>query len=168
MVKNIALSILFTITLLHGNYLLQKGEKLLFGFKTKSGKLVTIALGPKKSYLVYRFGKKGHIEFEYPKDKKNAFPKFIYSHISRGGGVMNAGIDLSYLRFKNKGYLYVIYDEYSALDNQEDIGIKVIKKEKVLANIKGVLKSKKGSLLNFDDLIENGVPIKKDEKEFDF
>ncbi len=163
MVKSIALSILFTISLLHGNYLLQKGEKLLFGFQTKSGKIVSIVLGPKKSYLLYRFGKK-HIEFEYPKDKNNSFSKFSYYHYMRPSlGGTNAGEDVSHLYFSNNGYTYDIYEEYYDEEKSRNLGIIVCKGKKRVAKIKGKAKSKKGSLLNIEDLIDDGLPINKSE-----
>lgn len=157
---------LLSVLVWGGDCLLKNNEKLVFGFKTKKGKMVCVALGPKKSYLVYRFGTKKHIEFVYPKDKKDSFSKFTYSSYSRGGGVENMAMDLKYLRFKNKGYLYVIYDEYYSENNQEYIGIRVIKKGKTLADIEGLIKSKKGSLYTIEELIDDGFEIKQDEEEF--
>ncbi len=156
--------LLFTSLLFSGEYLLKKGEKLLFGFKTKSGKVVSIVLGPKKSYLLYRFGKKNRVEFEYPKDRNNSFTKFSYYHYMRPSlGKTNAGEDLSHLYFSNKGYTYDIYEEYFDEESSHNLGIIVCKGKKRVAKIKGKVKSKKGSLLNIEDLIDDGLPINKSE-----
>ena len=164
MAKLLYMFLLLTSFIFGGTFLLKPQEKLIFGFKSKSGKVVTIALGPKKSYLVYRFGKKNRVEFEYPKDKKNSFSKFSYYHYMRPSlGNTNAGLDISDLSFTNKGYTYTVYDEYSDEDGHS-IGVKVFKGEKEIANIKGLVKSKKGTLLTIEDLIENdGLPIKYKE-----
>ncbi|WP_457602927.1 hypothetical protein [Nitratifractor sp.] len=164
--KKIIFSLLLSVSLFAGDYLLQKGETPLFAFKTKSGKVVSLALGAHNGSLIYRFGKKGHVEFVYPSDPKNSFSKFTYSHYLRGGP-MNAGVDLNFLRFVNKGYLYVLYDEFSAEDQSRSVGVKVIKEGKTLSDIQGIPASAKGTLLKMEDLIDEGVPIKKDEKEFD-
>lgn len=156
--------LLFTSLLFSGEYLLKKGEKLLFGFKTKSGKVVSIVLGPKKSYLLYRFGKKNRVEFEYPKDRNNSFTKFSYYHYMRPSlGGTNAGEDLSHFYFSNNGYTYDIYEEYFDEESSHNLGIIVCKGKKRVAKIKGKVKSKKGSLLNIEDLIDDGLPINKSE-----
>ena len=162
--KKLVVLVLFSSLLFSSEYLLKKGEKLLFGFKTKSGKIVILALGAKKSYLVYRFGKKNRVEFEYPKDKNNSFSKFTYYHYMRPSlGGTNAGLDLNDLHFSNKGYIYNLYDEYSDEDKSNHIGIKIFKNGKKIADIKALSKSKKGTLLNIDDLIFEGIPIKQEE-----
>ncbi len=164
--KKLAFTLLLSFPLFAGDYLLQKGETLLFAFKTKSGKIVSMAMGAHKRYLIYRFGKKGHIEFIYPPDRKDSFSKFTYSHYLRGGP-MNAGVDLNFLRFVNKGYLYVLYDEFSAEDHSRAVGVKVIKDETPLVDIKGIPGTAKGRLLKIEDLIDAGIPINKDDRLFD-
>jgi len=165
--KKLLLFALLSVSLFSGDDLLQQGETLLFSFRTKSKKIVSLALGPQEKYLVYRFGRKGHIEFVYPQDKKNSFSKFTYSYYLRGGGAMNAGLDLNFLRFSNQGYLYVVYDEFSSEDHSRAVGVKVIKDGKTLVDIQGIPETAKETLVNIRDLISEGITIKEDEKEFD-
>ncbi len=159
--KRVVIMALLT-NLLFGDYLLSKGEKLLFGFRCKNNKILSIALGANNSYMIYRFGREGHIEMIYPKDKKNSFSHFSFYHYFRPAFANNEneGMDLSYLKFKNNGYLYIVYDEYYANNDSEDIGVKVMKDKKIIVNIKGILKSKRGDLSNIEYLIEDGLPIK--------
>ena len=159
MLKWLLFSVSLSFVLFANNFNLSVGESLVFGFKVKSGKTVTVALGKDDSYLVYRYGKVGKVELEYPKNKKSSFSKFIYSKYFRGGGVANEGLDLQYLRFSNSGILYIIFDEYSASDNSRDVGIKIIRKKdnKTLAVIHGLSKTVKGSLGVLED-----YSVKKD------
>jgi len=146
-------------TTLYANLYLKKGEKLLYGFKTQKGKILSITIGANNSYIVYRYGKKDKVELEYPKKDKKSFSHFTYTSYFRGGGAQNEGLDLQYLKFSKGNYSYTIFDEYSAAEDSRDIGIKVFKKgkKKALIIIKGDLNTIKGSLSNAENL-----PIKKE------
>lgn len=126
---------------------LENNEKLLFGFKRiKSKKTLSVAMANNKAYIVYRYGPPGVTEFEFPKDKMKSFSAFTYSHYFRGGPG-NAGVDLNYLRFTNDAFEYLIYDEYSADDDQKHVGVKVTnRKTKKTVDIKGDSTSVQGSL----------------------
>jgi len=61
-------------------------------------------------------------------------------------------LDLNYLSFKNGGYTYEIYEEYSAESDKPIIGIKVTKQEtSEETNILGDSDSTKGSLISLRD-----------------
>jgi len=161
MFKWVFLIIGLQLSLFANGFNLKAGESLVFGFKAKNGKVITVALGKNDNYLVYRYGRVGKVELEYPKNKSHSFSKFIYSKYLRGGGAVNEGLDLQYLRFSNSGILYIIFDEYSAKDESRDVGIKIVRKKdnKTLATIHGIVKSIKGSLGILDD-----YSVKKDNK----
>ncbi|BAF71774.1 hypothetical protein [Sulfurovum sp. NBC37-1] len=127
--KTIIVSVILTTAVLAGDHV-KKGEKLLYGFTTEKGKIITIAVDSHARYLVYRYGKEGKIELEYPKHHKNAFKRFTFSHYFRGGGAQNEGLDLNTLFFTNRGYTYRIFDNYSAADDHREIGIRITKKER--------------------------------------
>jgi hypothetical protein len=107
-------------------YHVKPDEKLVFGFITKHGKALGIALGKNNSYLVYRYGKKGKVELEYPAKKdKSSFGKFTYSSYYRGGGKSNLGLDLQRLSFRNHNTDYEIFYEYSAEYDTEYVGVRI-------------------------------------------
>jgi hypothetical protein len=105
-------------------YHVKPDEQLVFGLITKHGKALGIALGKNNSYLVYRYGKKGRVELEYPAKKdKSSFGKFTYSSYYRGGGKSNLGLDLQRLSFRNHNADYEIFYEYSAEYDTEYVGV---------------------------------------------
>ena len=130
--------------------LIKVGETRIFSFETDAGKTAVICKGDNDSYLVYRFGTKSKIEFQYPDERSNLTWKlFTYSYYFRGGGKENAGLELNYLSFKNNGYIYKLYQEYSAEDSTESAGIVVTAKDLKETDIKAVKNSVKGSLVDF-------------------
>ena len=139
-------------------------EQNIFSFQTVGGKKIVMAKDTSDKYIVYRFGTLSKIEFEFPKDKVDSWSKFEYSFYLRGGGKQNDGMDLNYLQFTNDGYKYVIYNTYAASDNKTSVGVKVIQlsSEKVI-DIKGIVKSRKGSLVEFRD----DEKISQGEETFD-
>ena len=154
----------FILSFYVGNPFLKSNEEAVYSFKTASGKKVMLARDKEGKYLVYRFGTKDSVEFEYPSSYTDSWSKFNYSFYLRGGGPSNSGMDLNYVYFVNGGYEYVIYDTYFAEEERSAIGIKVIDlKTKKTTDIKGVLKSKVGTLINFRDSKE----LKNGDETFD-
>jgi len=91
-------------------YNLEKSEKIRFGFSTADGKIVSIATGHDDSYIVYRYGRKGNVEFEYPPKKvRSSFKLFDYSGYFRGGGSTNLGLNLQSVSFRKGKSAYEIY-----------------------------------------------------------
>ena len=134
-------------------------EEVIFSFNTKNGKKVTLNKDKANNYIIYRFGTKDKVEFEFPDKSKSSWTDFKYSFYLRGGGIQNAGIDLNYIYFTNKDFKYVIYDTYYAVGNKQDIGIKIINiKTNKTTNIQGDRKTRKGTLVDFRDnnLLEIG------------
>jgi hypothetical protein len=134
-------------------------ETLLYSFSTKSGKIMMLAKDKNDAYIVYRFGTKDKVELEVlDKTKK----QFKYSFYLRGGGKANEGMDLNYVYFINKGFKYVVFSTSYAIDDKYEIGLKVIdmKTDKV-TTIKGIVKTKKGTLTDFRDngLLEIGEEL---------
>jgi len=128
-------------------------EVLVYGFQiADSDKKLAVCMDEDESYLVYRYGTKDKLELEYPENKENAWDNFTYSYYLRGGGADNAGLDLNYLVFENKGYQYQVYDEYSAETGVTEVGVRVRNLETgAETDIKGDYESEKGSLITFRD-----------------
>ncbi len=126
-------------------------EDVLFSFKTDSSdKKLSVCLSKKPlDYIVYRFGTKEKIEFEFPENKADSWSKFAYSFYLRGGGKQNDGLDLNYLSFENGEFEYKIYQEYSAIDSIEKVGVRVIEKRtNKETDIKGSSNTIKGTLIS--------------------
>lgn len=158
----IAIAFLLSGVVRGQDYLLNN-EELIFSFDTKNGKHVMVAKDKNNLYIVYRFGTKNKVEFEFAGKSKESWSKFKYSFYLRGGGSQNEGMDLNYLYFTNDNFKYSIYDTYYAAGRDLNVGIKVtnLKTNKV-TDITGVYKTKKGSL---DDFRENNLVEIIDETE---
>lgn len=129
--------------------LVKKGETELFRFKTSGGKTAVICTGDNETYIVYRFGTNSKVELTYPAAlNSDSWHLFTYSYYYRGGGKENAGLDLNYLTFENNGYIYKLYQEYSAEDNSESAGILVTGANGADTDFKAVKNSVKGSLID--------------------
>jgi hypothetical protein len=150
-----------TITSFGQNFTLPN-EEIVFSFDTQNGNKITLNKDKSNNYLIYRFGTKGKIEFEFPDKSKSSWTDFKYSFYLRGGGTQNEGMDLNYIYFTNKNFQYVIYDTYFAAGNKQNIGIKIIDlKTGATTNIKGNKKTQTGTLVNFRDnnLLEIGEEL---------
>lgn len=128
-------------------------EETIIEFKTTNGKKLRVSIGENQRYLVYRYGSQDTVELEYPSDLENSWSKFQFSWYLRGGGKMNEGMDLNYLYFDVENYRYVVYQEYRAVENILESGIKVInlQTDKVY-KIKADPKSVDGGLFKLRDI----------------
>lgn len=139
-------------------------EEIIMAIQMNDGKIVTLCKDTADHYLLYRFGTKSKIEFEFPSKESSSWSLFTYSYYFRGGGAQNAGLDLNYVYFEKEGYRYIIYDTDDATENQSEEGIKVENLKtgemKVLAGNKMKIGS---SLIDFRD----NTLIQKSEKMFD-
>jgi hypothetical protein len=132
---------------------LQKGESVIFSFRTQSGKYVMLAKDKHDAYIVYRFGTADSVEFEYPEKNKDSWKKFKYDYYLRGGGIRNAGEDLNYVYFTNNGYKYYIYDVYHSekgMNSGIGIGVMNVATNKTVT-IRGAKKTRKGTLIDLRD-----------------
>lgn len=147
-------SILLLFFSLHsfGQTFLLRNEEIIYSFDTKKGKHLTLAKDTANKYIVYRFGTKGKVEFEFPEKNESSWTKFKYSFYLRGGGVQNEGQDLNYITFTNKDVEYIIYDTYYSIGEIIETGIKVTNlTTKKTTDIKGDHKTRKGTMSDFRD-----------------
>jgi outer membrane protein assembly factor BamE (lipoprotein component of BamABCDE complex) len=141
----------FTLVNTTNNYV-KPNEVELYSFRTFEGKKVSICKDTLDKYLIYRFGTEEKVELEYPNDKSSSWDNFKYYYYLRGSGIQNEGMDENSLSFSNGKYKYEIYDNYTAMDDFFEIGIKVINTENgLVTTLKGELSSQKGSLINLRD-----------------
>ena len=157
----LTLTIICMITVIqsHAQLYLLKNEISVFSFDTKSGKHLELAKDSNDNYIVYRYGQKNKIEFEYPSKTRESWRKLNFTSQIRGGGTQNEGIDLNYVYFFNKSFQYVIYSTYFARDQRTYTGIRIFDlAKKSMIDIPAKPKSVKGSLtdLRDNDLIKVG------------
>lgn len=153
--------LLITNSIFSQNYLL-KNEILIYSFETTNGKKLVLAKDMTNKYIIYRFGTKNKIEFEFPEKNKDSWKKFKYSFYFRGGGIQNEGMDLNYITFSNQEYDYIIYDTYYSINKISSVGIKISNKiTKKTIDIGGEINSRKGSLIDFrtNELIEINMEL---------
>lgn len=145
-----------------GQDYLRNNEELILSFRTNNQKQVYLVKDKGNKYIVYRFGSKDKVEFEFPSTTDNCWSKFTYSFYLRGGGAANEGMDLNYLYFTNEGFRYVVYHTYYAVGNKRGVGVKVINlRTGKTVDIKGDSKTRKGTLVDFRDngLLEIGEEL---------
>ncbi len=152
--KNINFLILFVFlaisSLTFGQKYLLPNEVIIYSFETQNGKKVMLAKDKNEKYIVYRYGTKNKIEFEFPEKTKESWLKFSFSFYSRGGGIQNEGMELNQISFTNNDYKYFIFDSYYSVENEKSIGVKILNlKNKKITVIKGKNNSKKGKLNTF-------------------
>jgi len=156
---------LFSQALLAQVSYLLPNEQAIFSFETAKGKKVMLAKDKGNKYIIYRFGTKDKIELEYPEKDKSSWNKFAYAEYHRGGGKANSGMDIENIIFINKGFQYVIYNNYHAGDDTipegKNAGIAVLdpKTLKVLSDTEGIKKTVKGDWydLKTEGLIKDGT-----------
>lgn len=93
----------------------------------RTAKVVSVCASPRllaspsKGHLVYRFGKLGAVELEFPKDKAGSPAKFVHSHYFR------AQTDRTQLRFTSGDFTYELFDEYEqGAKPPSAVGVRVI------------------------------------------
>ena len=158
----IILSLISIRTFSFGQEYIFPDEVVLYSFATPDGKMMTLNREKSDRYIVYRFGTKEKIEFEFPGKTNESWKKFKYSSYLRGGGVQNEGMDLNYVYFINEGFKYIIFDTYYSADDKREIGIKIINlKTKKTTVIRGDINTLQGTLTDFRDnhLLEKGEEI---------
>jgi hypothetical protein len=144
--------ILFFPLVTFGQKYLLDNEQLIFSFDTKNGRHVVLAKDKKNEYIVYRFGSKSKIEFEFPDKLNSSWKKFKYFYYLRGGGIQNDAEDLNYVYFTNSNFQYTIYDTYHAAGKIYTVGIRVINlQNKKTFYIDGNYKTISGTLSGFRD-----------------
>jgi hypothetical protein len=91
-------------------------EDILISFKMKnSAKALSVCIEKNDEYLVYRYGKKDNVEFEFPSDVSVSYDKFTFrenwTSIFRG----------YYLEFTNQDYKYTVYQKLTLDDNRSKV-----------------------------------------------
>lgn len=130
--------------------LCEGSEQNIYSFETTKGKLLSLCQASDQQYMVYRYGKKGAIELQFPdKLDKSSWEQFTYSYQLRGG-VANEGLDLNSVIFKIGNTKYEVYQDWSAAAGSS-IGVRVNTNGQII-DIKGIQRTVAGSLM---DLREN-------------
>lgn len=101
-------------------HLCGNNEQVIFSCSMKSSKKIlsvcsSKSLNDENSYLQYRFGKSGKVEFQFPDDRSNSIKQFKQTHYFR------AKVDRRELIFQNKD---VQYSVFSSFEGEESPPIK--------------------------------------------
>jgi hypothetical protein len=156
--------------------LCKNNDNIYFTCKTGNKKIVSLCgKGDVKQpeYIYYRFGELTKVDLDYPAEKSKAsYQKFSYNHYFR--------YQTSYfsVAFRNGGYKYIIYNDYSADDsnkksNKSNIssGINVISEDEsgrqinipCISDIKSELYPLSSFLVCDKELNELGCPSSSDD-----
>jgi hypothetical protein len=107
--------------------LCRQGEDILFSCPVKDRTTIVSLCGSKhltaqQGYLQYRFGRKGHIELEFPAQRQGTQKMFRYAHYSR------YQVNRMVVSFQRGGYTYALFDSYEGevLPKTRQQGIQVI------------------------------------------
>ncbi|HET8963777.1 MAG TPA: hypothetical protein VFM99_07765, partial [Chitinophagales bacterium] len=142
---------LFVFNISTADYIIE-GEHLILSFKTPDGKYVSLCAEENNAYLIFRYGTKHNIDFEFPTKDSISWQQFNFSYYLRGGGDKNEGLDLNYVYFKLDSLHYVLYNNFSATANSQSTGIKIINLQTGgITDMPAKPKSIKGNLLQLRD-----------------
>ena len=91
--------------------LCRQGEDVLFSCPVKDRTTIVSLCGSKhltgqQGYLQYRFGRKGHIELEFPAQRQGTQKMFRYAHYSR------YQVNRVAVSFRKGAYTYALFDGY--------------------------------------------------------
>lgn len=141
---------------LHAQTLCTEHEKVVFSFQeNKSKKLMSICMGGRSAYLVYRFGKHQKIELQFPEQlNENSWRKFEFSGLRRGGGKANAGFGDYSLTFAKGNTEYSVFQEWNDENETYSIGINIQVNGKSVVLV-GDKKTQQGSLVLLEEEVTN-------------
>jgi len=130
-------------------------EKTVFSLQAvTSKKLASVCRGENSEYLVYRFGRIGKVELQFPEElNESTWKKFEFFGRRRPGGKMNAGFGDYWISFRNGPAEYTVFQQWSDEDDTYSIGVNVAVNGKT-TTLKGDRKSQQGSLV----LLESETP----------
>ncbi len=103
-------------------YLATPDQTVIFSFKTKNGKVMSLLTDDEENYLVYRFGKPDKIELQYPETvTSDSWQKFYFE------GYKSSAVNLMHIIFTNTNYQYIIYyNKFYATPEDNKIGVQVV------------------------------------------
>lgn len=127
-------------------------EVIVFAFKFKNKKWVSVCKEKNEKYIVYRSGTAAKIDLQFPSVlDSSSWHKFIFQGYMRGGGKENEAMNFANLYFTNNGINYTVYEDYTIVQNKSTCGVLVKINDKT-TDLNGILSTRKGNLL---DLWEN-------------
>ena len=133
-------------------------EVVVFGFKLKNGKIVSLCRQKDNTYLVYRFGSIKKVELQYPAAPgRSSWKLFRYSGYVRSGGAQNDALESYTISFVNNGVNYKIHEDGNYKRPFVSVGIAVTINKKQTA-LTGDIRSATGSMGYFyyeDGLLYN-------------
>lgn len=150
------------------NHFQLSNEELVYAFKTKKGKYLSVCKDKEDGYLVYRFGNAEKIELQFPKKlDKSSWDKFDSHTYHRGG---TAAMDEDHLSFEINGYRYKIVDE-RAIDQGDEHFYRGIEVLNLSTNEESFIQAdsatSQGALMKLrDNSLINSITKREITKEF--
>lgn len=101
--------------------LLQPNEEVIMAFKTKNRKIVTINADKNQGYIVFRYGDKDSIKFQYPKElNEKSWSSFNYSSFIQNSNKIDAEEKFR-LSFFYNGIRYTIHQNLHIPTEDEEL-----------------------------------------------
>ncbi len=128
------------------DFLASSEQVVIFSFKTKNGKTLSLLTDKNENYLIYRFGTPQNVTLTFPKTvDKNSWKKFSYE------AYKTSVVNLMHISFTNVNHKYTVYyNKFANTPEDNKIGVQVQSLETgKIDDIRGVLSSVNGNLNYF-------------------
>lgn len=127
------------------------GQNLSFAFTTENKGLVKLTFDSGNNELAFAYVPVGSPGILLQDKLDDSIAIFTYTYYFRGGGKVNAGLDLNYLSFIYGLNKYTLYQEYSAEANSTEIGLRIseLTSEEEEVEIIGLIEAMSGNLTDF-------------------
>ncbi len=125
--------------------LCKSNEKMLFSFQVSgTKKFVSVCKDKANEYIVYRYGTRDNIEFQYPeKPDTSSWRSFMFYYVGQGGS--NTSFEMVSFSFVDKRVKYDVYYNRKPEEATNEIGVNIIGNGKE-TNLKGELTTQMGAI----------------------
>ena len=124
--------------------------EIIFSYETEDSEFVKISYDSLACVLHYSFTISDSIVMEVFDDLSDSIVVFEYSYYLRGGGPDNCGLDLNSFIFTIDSTQYEVYQDYSAEEDMDYVGLRVFDlRTSEDYDAPGLIESYQGHLMHF-------------------
>ncbi len=106
--------------------LLQPNEELVMAFRTKNKKIITVNTDKNRNYIVFRYGDKDSVKFQFPQElNENSWKQFGYYSHKQSGEKINPDIEKYRLSFFYNGIRYTIDQNRHVPTEDEELELNI-------------------------------------------
>lgn len=106
--------------------LLLSNEEVVMSFKTKNRKIVTVNTDKNYGYIVFRYGDKDSVKFQYPKDlNENSWQQFTYYSSKQKNEKVDTDMEIFQLSFFYNGISYNVNQNLHIPTEDEDLELNI-------------------------------------------